>query len=298
MDLTIKTPRDFNYRRTVRSHGWYWLLPFELDKDSWTLVRVLDRGLAEPVTVKISPARNGIKVSTARRLGQKATGEIERAVRHMLRLDDDLQEFYQVVAANSEFAWIADEGAGRLLRSPTVFEDLVKMLCTTNCSWALTEKMVSGLVNELGRPSSDGRKSFPTAADLAQKSEKFFRDKIRSGYRAPYLQELAQRVASGSLNVEGWLTSELPLDELIREMKSVKGVGDYAAENLLKLIGRYDGLALDSWTRAQFARARNNGRVASDKKIARFYAGFTSWRGLVLWCDMTRHWLDPEHIAK
>lgn len=298
MDLIIKTPRDFSFRRTVLSHGWCALLPFELEKDSWILVRVLDRGEAEPVTVRISPARNGIKVSTLRRLGQKATGEIERDVRHMLRLDDDLQEFYQAVAANPEFAWIADEGAGRLLRSPTVFEDLVKMLCTTNCSWALTEKMVSGLVNELGRQSSDGRKSFPTAEAMAQKPEKFFRDKIRSGYRAPYLKELAGRVASGSLNVEDWLTSELPLDELIKEMKSVKGVGNYAAENLLKLIGRYDGLALDSWTRAQFARARNRGRVASDKKISRFYAGFTSWRGLVLWCDMTRHWLDPENIAK
>ena len=298
MNLTIKTPRDFNFRRTVLSHGWCALLPFELDKASWTLVRVLDRGQAEPVTVKISPAQNGIKVSTSQRLGQKATGEIERDVRHMLRLDDDLQEFYQAVAANPEFAWIADEGAGRLLRSPTVFEDLVKMLCTTNCSWALTEKMVSGLVNELGRQSSDGRKSFPTAEAMAQKPEKFFRDKIRSGYRAPYLKELAQRVASGSLNVESWLTSELPLDELIKEMKSVKGVGNYAAENLLKLIGRYDGLALDSWTRAQFARARNRGRAASDKKISRFYSAFGSWRGLVLWCDMTRHWLDPENIAK
>jgi 3-methyladenine DNA glycosylase/8-oxoguanine DNA glycosylase len=298
MDLNIKTPRDFNFRRTVVSHGWYALLPFELDKASWTLLRVLDRGLAEPVTIKISPAGSGIKVSTSRRLGQKATAEIERDVRHMLRLDDDLQEFYQAVAANPEFAWIADEGAGRLLRSPTLFEDLVKMLCTTNCSWALTEKMVSSLVNELGRESADGRKSFPTADALAQKSEKFLRDKIRSGYRAPYLKALAQRVASGSLNVEDWLTSDLPLEELITEMKSVKGVGNYAAENLLKLIGRYDGLALDSWTRAQFARARNNGRVASDKKISRFYAGFTSWRGLVLWCDMTRHWLDPENIAK
>ncbi|HEY5075592.1 MAG TPA: hypothetical protein VII34_12930, partial [Pyrinomonadaceae bacterium] len=185
-----------------------------------------------------------------------------------------------------------------LLRSPTVFEDLVKMLCTTNCSWALTEKMISGLVNELGRQSSDGRKSFPTAEAMAQKPEQFFRDRIRSGYRSPYLKELAQRVASGSLNVESWLTSGLAPDELIKEMKSVKGVGNYAAENLMKLIGRYDGLALDSWTRAQFARLRNHGRVASDKKISRFYARFNSWRGLVLWCDMTRDWLDPENIAK
>ncbi len=216
----------------------------------------------------------------------------------MFRLDDDLREFYRAMAAEREFAWIPAEGAGRLLRSPTVFEDLVKMICTTNCSWALTEKMVNGLVNELGRESDGGRKSFPTPETMAEQSEKFYRDQIRAGYRAPYLQELAQRVASGELNVEDWLSIDLPHDQFMKELKRVKGVGNYAAENLLKLIGRYDGLALDSWSRAQFAKVRNNGRVASDKKILRFYSRFNSWRGLALWCDMTRHWLEPENIAK
>jgi hypothetical protein len=75
-------------------------------------------------------------------------------------------------------------------------------------------------------------------------------------------------------------------------MKQVKGVGDYAAENLLKLVGRYDGLALDSWTRAKFATTRNNSRAATDRKIARFYGRFDTWRGLALWCDLTKDWLD------
>src|SRR6266436_842847 len=298
MDITIKTPREFSFRRTVLSHGWCALLPFEFDQKNWTLIRVLDLETSAPVTVEISPKTSGINISTSRRVGKRAAAAIERDVRHMFRLDDDLRRFYDVVAADADFAWVAQEGAGRLLRSPTVFEDLVKMICTTNCSWALTEKMVSGLVNELGRESANGRKSFPTAAAMTEKPEKFYRDQIRSGYRAPYLAELAQRVASGSLNVEAWITSELPLNDLIKEMKSVKGVGNYAAENLLKLVGRYDGLALDSWTRAQFARLRNKGRVASDKKISRFYSRFNSWRGLALWCDMTRDWLNPEKIAE
>jgi len=297
VEITIKTPPDFNFRRTVRSHGWCALQPFEFDEQSWTLIRVLDPGQGAPVTVEISSSPRGINIDTSRRVGKKAAARIERDVRHMFRLDDDLREFYQAVTGDPDFAWVAHEGAGRLLRSPTVFEDLVKMICTTNCSWALTKKMVSGLVNELGRESADGRKSFPTAAVMAEKPPKFFRDQIRSGYRAPYLAELAQRVASGSLKVEAWLASEIPLNELIKEMKSVKGVGNYAAENLLKLIGRYDGLALDSWTRAQFARLRNQGRVASDKKISRFYSRFNSWRGLALWCDLTRDWLNPENIA-
>ena len=297
MEITIPTPPGFSFRRTVLSHGWCALRPFEFDKREWTLVRVVDAGETAPVTVKISGDKKGLAISTSRRLKKKAGEKIVRDVRHMFRLDDDLREFYRVTSTEPDFAWIAREGAGRLLRSPTVFEDLVKMICTTNCSWALTEKMVSGLVNELGGESDDRRKSFPTAAAMARRPERFFRDKIRAGYRSSYLRELAQRVASGALDVESWLVTDLPTKDLMNEIKSVKGAGDYAAENLLKLIGRYDGLALDSWTRAQFARARNNGRIASDKKIARFYSRFDSWRGLALWCDMTSHWLDTEKLG-
>ena len=292
MEVKIPTPDDFNFRRTLLSHGWCALLPFEFDKTEWTLRRVLDTG-GRPVTVTISAKKKALLLTTSKRITRKAGRNVIRDVRHMFRLDDDLGEFYRATCDESDFAWISQEGAGRLLRSPTVFEDLVKMICTTNCSWAATGKMVSALVNELGFESNDGRKSFPNAVAMARKPEKFFRDKIRAGYRSSYLKELAERVASGSLDVENWLASDLPTRDLMNEIKSVKGVGNYAAENLLRLIGRYDGLALDSWTRAQFARARNHGRTASDKKIARFYSRFDSWRGLVLWCDMTRHWLDP-----
>lgn len=299
VQIKIPTRRNFSFRRTVLSHGWCVLPPFEFDKDKWTLTRVIDLPPAKPVTVKISSARSsGVVVETSRSVGKRAAEKIVRDVRHMFRLDDDMATFYEEVSHEPDFAWIAAEGAGRLLRSPTVFEDVVKMMCTTNCSWALTEKMVSGLVNELGETSDDGRKSFPTALVMAKKSEKFYRDKIRAGYRAPYLHELAQRVAAGELDVESWLRIDLPHDQFMKELKQVKGVGNYAAENLLKLLGRYDGLALDSWTRAQFAKSRNQDRVASDKKIGRFYSRFKSWQGLVLWCDMTRHWLDPENVAK
>jgi len=105
-------------------------------------------------------------------------------------------------------------------------------------------------------------------------------------------------VTSGEIDVESWLTSELPTAELKREMKRVKGVGDYAAENILKLVGRYDGLALDSWVRGKFAQIRNGARKTSDKKIARYYARFGEWRGLALWCDMTRDWLEDEVKAR
>jgi 3-methyladenine DNA glycosylase/8-oxoguanine DNA glycosylase len=291
MELKIATPRNFNFRRTVLSHGWYNLLPFSLDTEKWELSRVIDAGSKPPVTIVLTGNKGHVRVETSRALNKSETAIVLRDARHILRLDDDLQSFYLSISEDPEFDWIGKQGAGRLLRSPTVYEDLVKMICTTNCSWALTVKMVTGLVQNLGRETNDGRRSFPTPEAMAAMPADFYVNEVRAGYRAPYLKELADRVASGELDVEQWAKSDLPTAELVKQIKGVKGAGNYAAENLLKLLGRYDGLALDSWTRMRFFQIRNNGRKATDKKIARYYSRFNEWRGLALWCDVTRDWL-------
>ncbi|HEY9403258.1 MAG TPA: hypothetical protein VIQ24_11380 [Pyrinomonadaceae bacterium] len=302
MQISIPVPPAFNFKRTAMSHGWRTLLPFEFDEAGWSITRVLTLdGDSAPVTIHITSFDgDALRVNAARRKPAKRDiARITRDVRHMFRLDDEMSVFYAAVADDPEFNWIVREGAGRLLRSPTVYEDLVKTICTTNCSWALTTKMVAGLVNNLGEPvPEDGRRAFPTPEVMAAVPESFYRDVMRAGYRASYFKELAERVASGELDVESWMTSELSTDELKREMKRVKGVGEYAADNLLKLLGRYDCLALDSWVRATFARLHAKGRTADDRKIARHYARFREWRGLALWCDITRDWINEKGEAK
>ena len=229
MELKIPTPRTFSFRRTVVSHGWYQLLPFTLntgDSQNWELTRVIDLGAKPPATIFMTGRKNHVRVTTSRPLTKTEMAIVLRDGRHILRLDDNLESFYSATADDPEFAWIGEQGAGRLLRSPTVFEDLVKMICTTNCSWALTLKMVTGLVENLGRETNDGRKSFPGAETMASMPISFFVEEVRAGYRAPYLKELADRVASGELNVEQWLTTDLPTPDLVKQIKGVKGVGD------------------------------------------------------------------------
>ena len=294
MEISIAVPSNFSFKRTVMSHGWYDLPPFEFDDKTQTLTRVIDLHPNRPITVKVAEGKRSVVVTAGRELGKRASECVARDIRHMLRLDEDMSPFYEAMRQDPEFAWIATTGAGRMLRGATIFEDLVKMICTTNCSWALTDKMVNSLVEALGARSSDGRCAFPTPESMASADEQFYREVVRAGYRAPYLKELAELVVAGSHDVEGWISSDLPTADLMREMKRVKGVGTYAAENMLRLVGRYDGLALDSWVRAKFDRTRNGGRKASDKKIARYYRRFGRWSGLALWCDMTRDWLAAE----
>ena len=287
--LQIRLPRDFSFRHTVASHGWYDLPPFEHKERSSELTYVFaPTNRDRAITATIRKERSGLKVGLSSK--PRDPSRIERGVAHILRLDENLGEFYASLKHDERLAWIADANAGRLLRSPLVWEDLFKTICTTNCSWALTKKMVGNLVEKLGEEAADGRKAFPTPRAMAEQDADFYREEIRAGYRSPYFVELAEAVASRQLDPESWLSSELPTPELKKEIKKVKGVGDYAAENLLKLLGRYDGLSLDSWLRSQFYKTHNNGRKCRDKKIAKFYSKFGVWQGLAIWCDMTERW--------
>jgi len=289
--MQINLPDNFSFRHTVGSHGWYDLRPFEHERNSTTLHYVFPPTATDSaVSVQIRERNGRLNITLSQEPVDKE--RIKQGIRHILRLDDDLEDFYRTVSGDERLSWIGEVNAGRLLRSPNVWEDLVKTICTTNCSWALTRKMVENLVEKLGEPASDGRHAFPTAETMAGQTAEYYRDEIRAGYRSPYFAELAENVASGKLDVESWIDSDLPTAELKKELKKVKGVGDYAAENMLKLLGRFDGLALDSWLRGQFYKTHNNGRSCSDKKIEKFYSRFADWQGLVIWCDMTEQWFS------
>jgi 3-methyladenine DNA glycosylase/8-oxoguanine DNA glycosylase len=60
------------------------------------------------------------------RIDGSADPEVKNTVAHMFRLDEDLSGFYALVR-DDELAWCA-LGAGRMLRAPTVFEDVVKTI--------------------------------------------------------------------------------------------------------------------------------------------------------------------------
>jgi len=288
--LEIGTPARFSYRYTVRSHGWYDLAPFEIDADDRLLFVTRRCTNDEPVAVAVEATKGGLVASVDASAFDRDS--VMRDVRHILRLDEEFDGFYAAITRTGRVVWAREKNAGRLLRGTTVWEDLVKTMCTTNCSWSLTRSMVTNLVDKLGDETACGRRAFPTAEAMASRREAFYRDEMRAGYRSPYLVELAERVASGELDPETWLDSELSTAELKKEMKTVKGVGDYAAENLLKLVGRYDGLALDSWLRSQFYERHNGGKKCSDKKIDMYYHNFGNFRGLAIWCDMTESWFD------
>ena len=290
--LRISLPQKFDFWATVQSHGWFDLPPFSRDPEKRTLDRLLrlpDESLAACRLASRNRSLH-VRIASYAELNVAQRNEIRRQLRACLRLDEDFSAFHAEARRYSSYRWIAQTGSGRLLRAPTVFEDVVKMICTTNCTWALTRIMVGKIVQRYGESFSGGVSSFPTPAALAATTERELRRECTAGYRSPFLLELAERVASGNLRIEEWRTNDLPTDNLFREIRSVKGVGPYAAGNILKLLGRYDYLGLDSWVRVRYAELHARGRKVKDSTIERAYAKFGKWGGLFFWLEMTRGW--------
>jgi N-glycosylase/DNA lyase len=232
----------------------------------------------------------------SRDLGRSDTLHARKIVARMLRLDETLDPFYARArrVARPDLRWTERVGAGRLLRSPTVFEDLVKMICTTNCSWALTRIMTRALVSRLGEEAPGGHRLFPTPEAMASAPRRFYRDVVKAGYRGPFLLDLARSVSRGAVATESWIDPGTPTGSIREEILAISGAGPYVADNMLKLLGRYEGLGIDSWCRRTFSRMYRPRRPATDSAIGRFYEPFGPWRGLALWCDMTRDWFDDH----
>jgi 3-methyladenine DNA glycosylase/8-oxoguanine DNA glycosylase len=275
-------------RRTLTSHGVADLPPNTIDDEAQTLETTLALPRKRARTIRIRPGRPGFARVESGDVGSSGPA-IAEAARHMLRLDADLSAFYEVAGADTDLAW-ACAGAGRMIRSPTVFEDVVKTICTTNCAWSATVRMTTALVEHLGLEAPDGRHAFPTAATMAEADEAFYRDTVRAGYRGAYLRTLASDVAEGQLDLEALNDRELPDDVVGERLLALPGCGPYATAHMMMLLGRYTPLVLDSWTRPKYLRV-SGAKQAKDTTIERRFRRYGPYAGLAFWLYLTRDWV-------
>lgn len=289
-------PVDF--ARTLLSHGVADLPPNLIEPDGSRLRTVLPAG-GRAWAVQVDTPGRGLALASADGGSpppQAVQFSLLAQLRMMLRLDEDLSPFYAVAAADPVLSWVAS-GAGRMLRSPTVFEDVVKTICTTNCAWSGTVRMVGALVGELGRPAEGAadRRAFPTPEAMAEVDDGFYRDVARAGYRGPYLRSLAADVADGRLDLERFNDPGLSDEEVAEQLLMLAGVGPYAMAHVMMLIGRYRRLVLDSWTRPKYRRLSGRARI-TDTGIIRAFGRYREFAGLAFWLTLTEDWLAPDGV--
>jgi 3-methyladenine DNA glycosylase/8-oxoguanine DNA glycosylase len=230
------------------------------------------------------------------KLDRTERGEVLDKVTWMLGLDMDFSRFYAASRGEPKLAHARKRCLGRMLRSPSLFEDVIKTIFTTNTLWAVTRNMTRKLVDTFGAALSGGgdeepnQKAFPSPAAIAASSPEYIKETIRVGYRAPAIHQLAVRVASGELDLESLKTAQLPTLELRKALMTINGVGPYAAANLLLILGRSDFIPIDSWALKLVSHEWYRGKPITAKKVEKRFEKWGEFKGLAFWFwDWTYH---------
>ncbi len=284
-------PSPFELRLALFGHGWIDLAPHRWTAETGTWQTALAVG-PRAFDLTVTRAAAGLRVE-ARGPGRASAAErraLAAAVDRALRLDEDFAPFWAACAATPRLRWAAERGAGRMLRSPSVFEDLSRILFTTNCTWAVTRKLSRTLIEALGPETPSGARAFPDAATVAAQPVAWLRDELRAGYRSESLKALAEDFAAGRLTEAELTDPERPTAELRQRLLGLRGFGPYAVGQALRLLGRYDDFALDSWCRARLLRITRRRTPPTEASLARRYRRFGAWRGLAMWVELTAEW--------
>ena len=292
--ISIPIPTEpFDFRATVTDHGWYLLAPWRWRPDDATLERVERLPSGRVVLLHIWQDGETLQLGCAESLDAAEWDYAQTSIRRSLRIDQDFAPFYQMAqnAADQALWQVVKHGRGRLMRTPTLFEDVIKMICTTNITWSQTEQMSARICDNLGSayPADPMRKAFPTPHQVAEASDETFTDKVRLGYRNASVQHLGREIVAGNYNLEELNQSPLRGEALRKELQKLKGVGPYAAASVAGLLGDYTYLPVDSAFREHVRNKYFDGdKKVPDAKMMSIYGGWAEWKQLAYWFDRDR----------
>lgn len=285
MQITLSATPPFSLPSVIHSHGWIQLAPFHEDEITGDFSCIVHLESEKVIELSVQSGSGGIIVTINDALPAAEVHTVSEIISWMLDLDRDFSTFYNLASQEPKLAQAAARARGRILRSPTLFEDVVKTILTTNTLWAATIRMNNNLVQQFGSPlpADTTRHAFPIPGQLAATNEDTLRLQTRLGYRAPYVLQLARSVDSGELDLESLKKANLPTSELRKKLLAIKGIGDYAAANLLMLLGHYDFIPVDSWALKMVSNEWYAGAPVGRAEVEAAFERWGQWQGLAYW---------------
>jgi 3-methyladenine DNA glycosylase/8-oxoguanine DNA glycosylase len=289
LPLILSAHPPFLFHSVIQSHGWYQLAPLHWDGARGILRQPLQLDDAHVLLLELCAHPAGLTAQTDARLAEAEIAEVTTKLAWIFNLDADYTEFYALADQEPRLAHCRGKAQGRLLRSPTLFEDVVKVLATTNIQWSGTKRLVRQLVQHFGAPLADpwlganeAPRAFPTVATIAATDELTLRG-LGWGYRAPYLLKLARGILEGLYDLEALRTSSVPTPDLRKHLLKLPGIGPYGAATLLGLLGRHDFIGVDTEAVSLVSKTFYNGQPVGEQEINAIFDRWGRFKSLAYW---------------
>lgn len=280
--LTARPP--FRFESVIHSHGWYQLAPHHWAPEAGRFQTVERLSTGRVVTVAMTGRPAGLEARVPGRLTRAEQAELTHRLTRMFSLEADFSGFYALADQEPRLAHCRPLAFGRLLRSSELFDDVVKVMLTTNIQWAGTRRLAAALVKHYGEaaPEAPAQRAFPTAERIARSREATLR-RLGLGYRAPYLLQLARGVAGGAVDLAAITAPERPTALVRKDLLRLPGIGPYAAATLLGLLGRYDHIGVDTEALSAVSRGFHGGRPVEAKDVHAAFERWGPYQALAYW---------------
>ena len=192
--------------------------------------------------------------------------EYESKWKHYLDIERDYGEIIHIISADSTLAKAAKENFGiRILRQEP-WEALCSFIISQNNNIPRIKGIIEKLCENFGERINGGY-SFPAAEKIASLTPEDLAP-IRSGFRARYIIDGAQKYLNGEIDIK--LIKNSDTDTARAELMKITGVGTKVADCVLLFgFSRIDALPKDVWIK----RAIENYFGGAFPEIALPFAG-------------------------
>ncbi len=181
-------------------------------------------------------------------------------------LERDYGKIREILSQNETLKSACDYSYGIRILNQQPFETLCSFIISQNNNIGRIKGIIERLCENFGE-NMDGYYTFPTAEKMAKLTVEDLAP-LRSGFRAKYLLDAANKVASGEVKLEN--LKNFSLNEAREELMKIKGVGPKVADCALLFSHRHDrAFPKDVWIK----RALDTLFGGELPEIAQEYAG-------------------------
>ncbi|MEG2053468.1 MAG: DNA glycosylase, partial [Oscillospiraceae bacterium] len=151
---------------------------------------------------------------------------------HYFALDDDYIKMQKILCKNDILKKCVDKARGIRVLKQEFFETLISFIISQNNNIPRITGIITRICEEYGEKLPRGQFAFPTPEALACQTVESL-GVLRSGFRAKYILDAAQKVAQGDVTREK--LDKLDLATAGELLQTIKGVGPKVSDCVLLL---------------------------------------------------------------
>ena len=202
---------------------------------------------------------------------------LEEAIKYIFWIDYDFEDLYSAFHDDKYIKNLLRNSEGiRVMRDINKEYRTYEAVITQFNSVKRIKKMQNLLFKNYGEKVKIGNEeiyTYPKADRIAKVSEKELREKIKLGYRAPYLLNMAKEITNDKTIIEK--IDIMKTKEARKYLMNFKGIGIKIADIILMYgFGKRDAFPLDVWVKNAIKREYFENKDVSNKEIMEFACNY------------------------